>query len=394
MTQSIYHEPKNNMTLIDQNADDVELSDDVTAPNGGERPSIDVQGLIDLAKDTDNLARQRLLETVTRLRFDGEVGLTMIEEKLVDEILCQLLPKSELATRKNVALKVCGDTNPTRRLLSHLISEEYEVAQLVLEECANLNDFDLIAVIRRQSSSHRLSIARRNVLSQVVTDKLIDCDEESVMVAMLENKGSHLSKSGLERLVERSKDVSGLQKALLSHPQITTAIAYQIFWWASGDLRSDILKNRPVDKSMLDDVLVEVAPSGLEVTERHEVSQTILKIAEPTHGANVSEIVEMIRSNRLKDFVETTIDHLGISTDLVRHALLDRGGEAFAVLCRAIGADRHQFNTMCLMMDHKRFGKARPGGQIQHNMEVFKSLSVQQATATLAVWEIDDLTIA
>jgi hypothetical protein len=231
-------------------------------------------------------------------------------------------------------------------------------------------------------------------LSHVVTDKLIDCEDNEALVALLENGKSNLSESGRERLVERSKDVPTLQKPLVSHPQISIATAYQMFWWVDGDLRASILKDRPVDRSMLEGVLNEVAPSGLEVTERHEVLQSVLKIAQPSHAANVPEIIEMIRSNRLKDFIESVIDHLGISTDLVRHTLLDRGGEALAVLCRAIGADRQQFNSICIMLDHKRFGKARAGALIQHDMDVFKALDVKQAAATLAVWEIDDLLIA
>jgi hypothetical protein len=112
MTQSIYKEIQNSRLPIDSEASAEESAGNPVDEPENARQAIDVQGLLELAKDTDNLARQRLLETVTKIRFDGDVRLTLIEEKLVDEILCQLLSNAELETRKKVALKVCRDSNP------------------------------------------------------------------------------------------------------------------------------------------------------------------------------------------------------------------------------------------------------------------------------------------
>ncbi len=85
----------------------------------------------------------------------------------------------------------------------------------------------------------------------------------------------------------------------------------------------------------------------------------------------------------------------GVAGDLtVRGALTDEGGQALALLCKAIGADRGQFTTMFLLVDYQRSKTPRPAGDLQFIASVFDNVTEEQAVNTLCFWDLDDLMVA
>ena len=78
---------------------------------------------------------------------------------------------------------------------------------------------------------------------------------------------------------------------------------------------------------------------------------------------------------------------LGIRPAGVRKIIEDQGGEALAVLCRALYADRTQFTSALLKNDYHKYGTPRPPKEINRISKIYDRIEPDGAIATVQVWD-------
>lgn len=125
-----------------------------------------------------------LAEEFFRLtRFDAEI--------LVRRVLAESLKRSAIVSRETVLL---------------FATDRAEVAIPLIECSPVLADRDLLRILREESASHRLAVARRYRVSAPVSKPILASDNEGLIAALLGNPGAAIADDSLYHLV-RSRPV-------------------------------------------------------------------------------------------------------------------------------------------------------------------------------------------
>ena len=356
--------------------------------------SYNLEGMKVLAAEKTPESRRDLLEQVVDIRMFRDEKLRDGEREILDEILLDLAAQAETDLRLQLAKQLADLPSPPEALVQFLIHDEYEIARPMLLGCRTVSNESLLKVIRTESEGHRIAIANREGISAEISSVLIEVGEDIVLTNLVENDSAEIDFADMQKLIERSRNVEALRRPLIERDGLDPIFANQMFWWVSGSLRERILKEFPVDQDMLDRALelgVAAAASRAEVGAEYKTPGEIIKRA---NAVKVNDLISLLRAGDLKRLITELISDLGVNGHTVREALTDEGGQALALLCKSIGADRGQFTTMFLLIDYQRSKTPRPAGDLQIIASIFDNISEEQAVNTLCFWDLDDLMVA
>ena len=153
----------------------------------------------------------RALERIIELFSSGSGSYSAQQIELFDEVFRALTGVIELKTRIRLAERVAPHPDTPAALARALASdEEIAVAGPVLSQSLALSDLDLASLARTQSQDHLYSIAQRQVLSEPVTDILVERGECEVVRAVAKNTGARISEEGFRGLVLKAAEDSEL----------------------------------------------------------------------------------------------------------------------------------------------------------------------------------------
>lgn len=356
--------------------------------------SINLEGLEILANEKTTESRRDLLDRVVDIRLVRNEKLRDSEREILDDILVDLVSQAEIDLRTQLAAQLIEHASPPAALIEFLIHDAQEVAAPMLRNCKAISTESLLKVIRTESEGHRIAIAGRSDIPAEVSGTLIELGEDIVLTTLIENETAEIDYSGMQNLVQRSRNVEALRRPLLEREGLDPIFANQMFWWVSGPLRERILQEFPVDEDVLDRAMELAVAASAETSTSDQNYAKPGEIIKRASKVRVNDLISLLRGGDLKGLVSKLISDLGVNGYTVKEALTDEGGQALALLCKAIGADRGQFTTMFLLVDYQRSKTPRPAGDLQFIASIFDNVTEDQAVNTLCFWDLDDLMIA
>ncbi len=276
------------------------------------------------------------------------------ERSLTADILLQVLDKVEEELRVEVAQRVARVAESPPALLRMLMLDEPAVAEKIIRGADTLPEALLIETSREGSTAHRILIAHRADLSTAVADSVLQFDEPEVCKLVLRREECVLSPNAINTLVALSATRLDLQPLLLRRSELEPAHGFMMFWWVNAEMRRRILARFAMDRSVIQDALADLYPRVFRNAEADPFVKEILVLCERRHrprgvnGEPVSmDVVKRTLSAALKYPAQEIVDAVGmiagLSRELAARILRDQGGEAFAVLCKALGVPRGDF---------------------------------------------------
>ncbi|NWH09237.1 MAG: DUF2336 domain-containing protein [Alphaproteobacteria bacterium] len=330
-----------------------------------------------LARQRNAGARQDLFTQMGELALGPAGQLAPTVKHLLDEILLTLVSEVETKIRAELAARMAGRKDVPEGLLRHLACDDIEVARPLLLNSEALREEDLIAVIRAGETAHRETIAARRNIPATVCSALIEAQEPSVDLALVQNLSAHPGAAVLAVLAARSEGNEALRRPLLLREDLPGEAAQAMFWWVSAALRRNILERFPMTEKLLDETLGSIAAD--EAAHRRRLP--------PPRGSSVNELLKSLRAGEMSVFMQNFSALLQTTRATAKKILQDSGGEALAIAARAIGANRTEFTSLVLLTDYKRFGRARPTGHLEHVAHVYDLIGRDQAQLTVQYWD-------
>ena len=162
----------------------------------------------------------KALERIIELFSSGSANYSK-QTGVMDEVFKALTGVIELKTRIKLANSVAPlpDTPPAlARALA--CDEEIAVAGPVLSHSCVLSDSDIASLAGTQSQDHLYAIAQRQVLSERITDILIERGECKVVRAVATNTGARMSEAGFNGLILRAPGDSELALHIGLRPDV------------------------------------------------------------------------------------------------------------------------------------------------------------------------------
>jgi uncharacterized protein (DUF2336 family) len=164
-----------------------------------------IPGLDDIVKRGDPRRRGEIAHAISQLFFQDAENLRPDVIDLFDNLLIDLVPHAELASRVDLAERFSRLNNAPRHLVSQLAREnEIAVAGPVLRHSPVLDDAALVEIARLKGQGHLLAMSERPTLSAVITDVLVERGDRDVVRRAAGNAGAVFSLGSYSELIKRA----------------------------------------------------------------------------------------------------------------------------------------------------------------------------------------------
>lgn len=327
-----------------------------------------------------------------------ESQLTPQERHMAGDVLVEMLRDADTDLREGVAKRLVMLNEAPRTILMILARDEIRVAKHVLEKTKSLTDSDLIHISRKVSGAHRKEIAMRRNISDAVVDVLVEFLEEDVVETLLANKTSNFSETAIQRILTMSRTHQPYVKLLLKREELRPSHGLTMFWWAEGSCRKQILKRFSVTRSVLQESCADLYPKAaadgwsdsavrkaLQFIERRQRNRAAV---ERSPYASLEEAIDAAEVNGLTRELTQEISYMaGVKPATGAQILMDKSGEAIAVLCKAPGLKREYVTKLWRSLKRPTLtdtGEQHP--DLKRIISVYDEISTDKAQTVLRYW--------
>jgi len=263
------------------------------------------------------------------------------------------------------------------------LDDSIQVAGPLLALSDQLDDETLITSAKIKSQEHLLAISQRKILSEGVTDVLVERGNQQVVVTTAANSGARFSEFGYSTLVTRSEDNDELALTVWSRPEIPREHLLTLFATASEAVR---LKLEAADrgKATLIRDMVKQASDKIQSNVRERSPEFVAAQAQVESLYRTGALTE----ERLRAFAqagrfdETTVA-LSLLTDLpigaVERALVHDNSDQMLVLAKSIGLNWDTTNAILLIQNAAKNRSTRDLGQSLANFNKLKPETARTA---------------
>lgn len=289
-----------------------------------------------LARATSAKARVDVAGKVADSYAKGHLGGK--EKDVAVEIFRLLARDAEVRVREQLSkhLHACEDLPHDVALkLAHDIEQ---VSIPVLEFSNVLGDTDLISVIQ---SSHQLAklsaVARREIVTEYVSDALLSTRQDSVAVTLMENTGAEISEHSLLHTVEAMADRESVIEAMMERGGLPLVCVEKIFMTVSTELKKKLAAQYHMSRHLIEGKL------------EYAREMTTLGVSGRSDGVNVEALVKHMHNQRkltssivirglcvgdVAFFEHAMAELTDVPLENVRRLMLDAGPNGFKALYR------------------------------------------------------------
>lgn len=333
--------------------------------------------------------REEIYLAVASLYRVQGTGLNARERELMREILRRLTRDVEMAIRIALAQRLAEDVTAPHDLIMLLVDDTVEVARPLIINSPLLSENDVLKLIAEAGIGHQEAVAGRPNIGVAVTDALVHAGHETVLLALVRNVTARISNATYETLVQKSRDLTGLQEPLIRRPDLPPQLADNMCEWVSDVLKTYIKTNYQMAAKNVEAALIEAKlvvrsePPGPHDPPADSAQKLVDKLAQS--GQLKAGFLMRVLSQGQTDLFDLAFARMmGMELQPFRHAFYEKGPRLVALSCRAAGIDRSVFNTVFNLSRQSRNMSAAMNGVEQAACDqVFATLTRQAAQAEL-----------
>jgi uncharacterized protein (DUF2336 family) len=346
--------------------------------------------LIELAKEPSSERRRELLRQVTNVFFAGGPSNGPGEMALFDDVMTQLSSEMEEGVRVELANRMADSPVAPRRLITGLAADSYAVAHPVLTRSKALTDEDLLRVARTRGQDHLRAISRREQVSEVVSDAIVERGDDATLGVLLRNDGAELSRAAHEAAVDRAAVNPALHEAVVDRHSLPVDLLNEMYFVVESRLRDRILeRNAEMDPAQLDAALANsrkrVATRDGALPPDYAKAEAAIHALKASGGIGPSTLAAFLRNGETTKFLIALSELAEVDFGTARRILDKRELDALAIICKAADFDRALFLTFAVLVlgrDENAMGRAREYGQLYSN------LPRDAAARTIRFWRL------
>ena len=216
---------------------------------------------------------------------------------------------------------------------------EIAIAGPVLERSRWLDDDALADIIAVRGADHHLAISRREVLSERVTDRLVDLANAAVDRSLAGNSGARLSAGGATTLAGRSDGDPDLRAVLSRRSDLPAQAARLLADDAAAHATLKVGLDTGVDEDVVDVTVRLARPEDdlhtIALLSVDDFRQLQAGMTAPANGQADADIMRHIEAGRIARAVVVLALQANVSATFVRDLLLAQTIEPLIVLAKA-----------------------------------------------------------
>jgi len=283
--------------------------------------------------------RVETLRRVTDLFLYGVVDYTDEQINVFDDVFHCLIEEIETSAKSLLANRLAPVPKAPPRLIYTLaFDDEIEIAAPVLSHSERLNDDMLIENARSKSQGHLLAISKRKVLSNAVTDVLVERGNDEVVESAVNNPGAEFSDKGFTELVSRAEGNDELATCLgtrgIPRPHYLKLIAR-----ASNSVRERLQAANP---RAAEDISIAVKQAAFNVGrgaggEKAARAFGLVKSLFDDGRLDERQIAEFAAAGRFEETSAALAICANVSVATVENMMVESRSEGLLVLAKVAG---------------------------------------------------------
>ena len=209
-----------------------------------------------LAKDNDIDVRLTLAERLIYLLPDLSIDKQSQLYAFMLQALGTLALDEVLKIRLALSSALKDHTHTPPKIAGQLAKDlEREVSEPVLRLCVALSDEDLLDILKSHPASWAVqAVASRPMVTEQVSQAVIDCDDEPSGFILLENKGAQISRATLGEIVEKAKQFPTWQKATAKRKSLPKDLADELATFVDDTVRNLLLERTDYDAEDMNEI--------------------------------------------------------------------------------------------------------------------------------------------
>jgi uncharacterized protein (DUF2336 family) len=320
--------------------------------------------------------RNELLERVTDLFVLGATGLGDEEVAHFDDVIMRLAMDIELSARALLAVRLAPIPNAPPNVIRALAFDDaIEVARPVLIESQRLDNPTLVENAKNKSQDHLLAISRRLVLSEIVTDVLVERGDRRVVLSTVENRGAKFSDAGFETIVRRSVGDDRLAGSVGSRADIPPQIFVKLLTIASETVRAKLEAAHPHAKHEARRAVAEVADrirtETLDRSADYGVAKALVDRLHHSGQLNDAVVAGFAKAGQFEETTIALARMCDLPVGFVERGVLQESSEIVLILARVIGLSWTTVKEILLLRAGKR---TIPAHKIAESLAQFERL--------------------
>jgi uncharacterized protein (DUF2336 family) len=328
-----------------------------------------------------------VLRRVTDLFVTGSGGFTDEQRALFDDVMGRLVDEIGNFARAAFGERLAAIANAPPKVSRTLaLDDSIEVAGPLLVHSDQLDDETLIEGAQTKSQEHLLAISRRKLLSEGITDVLVERGNQQVVVSTAANSGARFSEIGYSTLITRSETDDELALTVWARPEIPREHLLTMFAATSEAVRVK-LEDSDRGKAALVRNMIKQASDRIQTQTRERSPEFAAAQArvEQLHQAGA------LTEDRLREFAKAghfdeTAVALALLSDLpigvIERTLVHDHSDQVLVLARSIDLS-WDTTKVILVMQSTSGTKSRSTHEVEHCLVSFNKL--KPATAQTAI---------
>ena len=340
------------------------------------------------------LADPKPAETVDADEESGDLALTLLdmmsggtgslphERTLAADTLLRILPRIPVRQLINVVERVAIMESPPALLVAKLIRDSRpEVVGPLLERCSLISDQDLMNAAPDGDNIKLRMVARRRILSTVLSDFLIEVGETGVLLTLIRNPGAALSHDAFFKLAECAAKHHALLAPLATRADLPPPVAFELFWHVPQELRRFIFSRFLTDSEILNKILrITLATHG-------NVGGDAMGEGKFPARDVMDHAIGLAAAFKREQAAQAFAGMGGIAPETAARILADREGEPLTVLLKALGCSRARFEEAITILQLGESGMIRPDRNPDELQAIFEGLSFNKARILLTYWD-------
>jgi uncharacterized protein (DUF2336 family) len=335
-------------------------------------------------------SRADVLRRVTDLFVAGSDRYDAEQMALFDDIMSRLIVEIESSARIAFGQRLSKTDNAPPKVSAALaLDDSIEVAAPLLMHSNQLDDDTLVKGAKNKSQQHLLAISRRRMLSESVTDVLVERGNPQVVVSTAANSGAQFSEFGYSTLIMRSKSDDDLALTVWSRSELSREHLLALFASASEAVRQkleviDRAKVALVD-GMLRQASDQVQARSREHSPEFAAAQVLVQSLRQSRSLTEDRLCEFIAANK---FDEITVA-LSLLSDLpigaIERALVHDNYDQVLLIAKFIDLSLDSTRAILVMLAKSKNQSIQ---ELEECLTRFKKLKPETARTAIQFYRL------
>lgn len=296
----------------------------------------------------------RALTRVTDLFVAGSGRHSKKQIELFDEVFKTLVAVIELETRVKLARYIATTPNAPATLVRAFASDDaVAVAAPVLSQSTALSDADLVVNASTQGQGHLHAIARRQTISEAITEILVERGETNVIHTVAKNAGAHFSDGSFRALVLRAGDDAQLALHMGMRHDIPRHHFLKLLETASASVCAKIAAAHPKFIDAVQDAITEVIDDiNLEIRNKspdHAKAKSRVKRLQNWNELGEGNVHAAARSQNFEQAAMALSVLASCPIEMAERAILNENPGVVQVIAKAAGCSWATVKALLLM---------------------------------------------